>query len=141
MALDYFTWTGSPEYLPLAYSVADFWSQHFTNRSADGRVIVWPAQVLETYWCTYNPGTNQSAGWFSNCCEDDAPTVTGMHSLFERLLALPPALTTPQQRAAWAAFVAIMPLVPVANNTILPARVLSEGTHNSEGPELYAAHP
>ena len=114
---------------------------HYVNnsRSPDGRVTVWPAQVLETYWCTWDT----TAQNFTNCCADDAPTISGMIGLFEKLLALPAALTTPAQRAAWAAFVPQIPRLPLTADgaTIAAARVISDGSHNSEGPELYAMHP
>jgi hypothetical protein len=128
-------------YVPLAVSAGDFYLHHFNNRSAEGRVIVWPAQALEMWWCDFTPGTNGNEGYFSNCCEDDAPTVTGMMTVFSRLLALPESLTTAEQRAAWTAFGAIMPELPVSGGVILPARVLSNGTHNSEAPEFFAVHP
>ena len=64
-------------------------------------------------------------------------------TLFEKLLALPDAYTTAAQRAAWAAFVPKMPLLPVnaATKVIEPARIVQNGPHNGEGPELYAIHP
>ena len=64
-------------------------------------------------------------------------------TLFEKLLALPDAYTTAAQRAAWAAFVPKMPLLPVnaATKVIEPARIVQNGPHNGEGPELYANHP
>ena len=66
-----------------------------------------------------------------------------MITLFDKLLSLPDSLTTPEQRAQWQAFQALIPPLPVnaAGTTILPARVLSIGKHNNEGPELYAVHP
>lgn len=66
-----------------------------------------------------------------------------MMTLFEKLLALPPSLTTPAQRAAWAAFVPLMPLLPVdpATKVIQAARIVQNGPHNGEGPEVYAMHP
>jgi hypothetical protein len=64
-----------------------------------------------------------------------------MMAVFSRLLALPPALTTPAQRAAWGAFVPLIPELPVARGVLQPARVLSNGTHNSEAPEFFAVHP
>jgi len=141
MALDYFAATGDSRYLPLAFHAADYFMYHFLgNVSASGRVVIWPAQVLETYWCYFNTTT---ARW-DNCCEDDAPTISGMLTLFEKLLALPPGLTTPQQRASWAEFSSLrMPLLPLKpDGTIAPARVLSTGPiKNSEGPELFAMHP
>jgi len=140
MAMDYYTWTGDAQFLPLAFGAADFLLQHYANRSATtGRQVVWPAQVLETYWCEYDTTTNT----YVNCCEDDSPTVSAMHALAERLLALPPSVTTPAQRAAWGAWAAILPELPVAadGSTVLPARVVSSPSHNNEGPELYFIHP
>jgi hypothetical protein len=142
MALDFYAaGNGETTYLPLAFQAADYFMNHFLgNVSASGRVIVWPAQVLETYWCLYN---TTSQVW-DNCCEDDSPTISGMITLFEKLQALPPALSTPQQRAAWAEFASLrMPLLPLEpDGTIAPARVLSTGgKRNSEGPELFAMHP
>ena len=65
-----------------------------------------------------------------------------MMTLFEKLLALPDAYTTAAQRAAWAAFVPKMPLLPVnADKVIQAARIVQNGPHNSEGPEVYAMHP
>ena len=65
-----------------------------------------------------------------------------MMTLFEKLQALPDVYTSAEQRAAWAAFVPKMPLLPVnANKVIQPARIAQNGGHNSEGPELYAMHP
>ena len=54
MAIDFFTWTGDSAYLPLAFAAADFFMQHFPNRSSTGRVIVWPAQVCP--WAIYVVG-------------------------------------------------------------------------------------
>jgi hypothetical protein len=143
MALDYLSWTGDASraapYLPLAFSAADYFMFHF-NKSADGKkIVVFPAQVLETFWCDWQKGVG-----FTNCCEDDAPTISGMVTLFEKLLQLPvPALATQAQHDAWAAFVPLIPDLPLTpdGSSIAPARVLSSGKHNSEGPELYAMHP
>ena len=141
MALDFFAATGDAAYLPLAFHAADYFMNHFlANISASGRVVVWPTQVLETQWCFFNT----TIGTWDNCCEDDAPTISGMMTLFEKLRALPPALTTAAQRAAWDAFASVrMPALPLKpDGTIASARVLSSGgPRNSEGPELFAAHP
>lgn len=141
MALDYFSWTNDARYLPLAFAAADYLQFHFVANfnASTGRYFVFPAQVLETYWCDYN---ETSKAWV-NCCSDDAPTISGMMTLFEKLLALPDAYTTAAQRAAWAAFMSKMPQLPVnpATKVIQPARVVQNGPHNSEGPEIYAIHP
>jgi hypothetical protein len=65
MALDYYAYTGDPTYLHIAFSAADFLTQHFTNRSETGQVVIWPAQVLETYWCNY--GKHQSLSITASC--------------------------------------------------------------------------
>jgi len=143
MALDFFAATGDASYLPLAFHAADYFMHHFGgNATAGGRVVVAPAQVLETYWCTWNATAgNWSA---SDCCADDAPTISGMMTLFEKLRALPAGAASDAQRAAWAAFADVrMPALPLKpDGTVAPARVLgADGAHNGEGPELFAAHP
>ena len=139
MALDFYAATGDARYLPLAFGAADYFMHHFNTSSATGRAVIFPAQVLESWWCEWDT----AARAWSNCCEDDSPTISGMMTLFEKLRALPPALTTPAQRAAWDSFAALrMPDLPLEpDGTIAPARVLSTGTHNGEGPTLYIAHP
>ena len=66
-----------------------------------------------------------------------------MAALIERLLALPPRFATDAQRAAWAAFQAILPELPLSADgaAIAPGRVVNNCGHNGEGPELYAVHP
>jgi hypothetical protein len=139
MALDYYNWFGSEKYLPLAFAAADYFMGHYSVNSTTGRVVVFPAQVLETYWCDFDTTTQQ----FTNCCSDDSPTISGMYTLFEKLLQLPPTVSTPAQRAAWSNFFTrpLIPELPVVNDIIIPARILQNGGHNSEGPELYAMHP
>jgi len=144
MALDYLSWTGDvplfkARYLKLATQAAEFFMHHFKNTSEDGRVMVWPAQVLESYWCTFDPPSQS----FVNCCANDSPTISGMMTLFEKLLQLPPDIVTPQETAAWKAFRDnLLPALPLdAAGNIAPAKILSTGSHNSEGPELFAIHP
>lgn len=89
----------------------------------------------------WNPGNI-----FSPCCQDDAPSVSAMMTLFTKLLELPEELTTPQQRAEWQAFADRIPSLPTWTPTpsgpaIAAAAVISQGVHNSEGPELYPIHP
>jgi hypothetical protein len=83
---------------------------------------------------------------FTNCCENDSPTISGMIGLIAKLIALPAGLATSTQRAAWQHFRDnLMPLLPIITspdgNVIAPAEVVSTGKHNGEGPELYAIHP
>ena len=147
MVLDYFLWTNNTArlapYLKIATQAANYFMYHYKNSTADGKVIVWPAQVLETWWCTYTVGVG-----FENCCEDDSPTISAMQILFEKLLSLPAELTTETERETWRKFLSLrVPSLPLGPNifnktVILPARVLSSGgKHNDEGPELYPIHP
>jgi hypothetical protein len=147
MALDYLLWTNdaagfAARYAVIATQAAEYFMHHFLNnsRSADGRITVWPAQILESWWCDYDPA---SGNFSSNCCANDAPTISGMLTLFEKLLSLPDPLVTPAQRAAWTAFSALIPALPLSADgaTIVPGEVMSNGGHNGEGPELFAMHP
>jgi len=140
MAVDYYAWTNdlaaAAKYVPIATKTLDFYAAHYPNRSADGKMVIWPTQVLETWWCAW-------PGW-EDCCENDQPQVAALHALTARVLAIPEAsgLLTPAQRATYAALQAILPPLPVdPDGTYAAAAVLSASTHNSEGPWLYATHP
>jgi hypothetical protein len=129
------------QYLPIATLAADFFRQHYLNRTTDGKYVIWPTQALETYWCAgWNTQTNQPP---DNCCVDDMPTLSGIYSLLEKLLQLPGNLTTPQQRSEWSTFLSSLPALPLTpdGTKLAAARVISTGVHNSETPELYATHP
>ena len=139
MALDYFASTGDTTYLPIAFSAADYFSQHYLANVTDGKISIFPTQVLETWWCAWDTA---SESW-TPCVADDSPTISGMMTLFEKVLALPPALVPPASRARYASFVSMIPDLPLnADGTIALARVnQNSGSHNNEGPELYAMHP
>ena len=66
-------------------------------------------------------------------------------SLFHRLLQLPEEtnLITPEQRASYQSFLAILPPLPLQpdGQHYAPAQVVSSGSHNAEVPELFAVHP
>jgi hypothetical protein len=140
MALDLYLHTGNltqaQRYVPIATNTLDFIATFYKNRSADGKLLIWPTQVLESWWCDW-------PGW-SNCPQNDMPTVAAATALAARLLALPQAsgLITPAQRAAYEALAAILPALPAANGTWLNADVLSNnGPGHREVAELYPAHP
>jgi len=142
--------------LTLALAVADYYTQHFALNASSGRVVVYPTQVLESFWCTWSNASQK----FVDCCSDDTPTVSGMMTLFEKLLALPAGLLTPTQRTAFSTFATRIPELPIVveknssssssnsgsspynNDTLIaPGRILSDRRHNHEGPEHYAIHP
>ena len=96
MVLDAWEYTGDDryltKYLPLATLTVDFFRQHYVNRTEDGRVVVWPTQALESFWCQ---GWNVTeARPPDNCCVNDMPTVASLHALVRRLLALPARFST-----------------------------------------------
>ena len=122
-------------YLPIATLTLDFYISRYTNKTAGGGFLLWPTLVLETYWCEW-------PGW-DNCCENDMPQLAGLTALSEAVLGLPEGHLTPGQRAAYAALAASLPVLPTTPDGALyaPAEVVSSGSHNSEVPELYGAHP
>lgn len=124
------------EYLPIATLSLDFYINHYKgNKTADGKFLLWPTQVLESYWCEW-PGT-------SNCCENDLPQLSGLIALSEAVLALPEKYLTPAQRVRYVTLAASLPKLPTTANgsQYAPAWVTSSPSHNSEVPELFGAHP
>lgn len=142
--LDHFLYTRNAEalarYLPLATATADFFRQHYHNRTAQGKYLIWPTQALETWWCEWDTARDRPQ---DNCCQNDMPTVAGLYSLLQKLLALPAGTVTAAQRAEWQTFLGELPPLPKSadGKMLSPAAVLSSGKHNSETPELYAVHP
>ena len=144
MALDYFWMTQdvarSAAYIPFATSYVDYYLSQYKNRSADGRLIIWPAQVLESWWCEWE------ARFSPACSQNDLPNVAALTSLVRGVLALPAdsGLLTPAQRAKYTALAAILPPLPreAGGAMYAVAEVIStDGGHNSEGPTLYGTHP
>jgi hypothetical protein len=148
MSIDYYWHTldleNSARYIPFATNYVDFYASHYTNRSEDGKLIIWPSQVLESWWCEW-PGTPGVDYNPAKCCENDLPNVAALRSLTLRLLQLPEAtgLLTPDQRSRYAALATILPDLPLeADGTYAVAgHVTTDAGHNSEGPWLYATHP
>jgi hypothetical protein len=141
MALDYFWQTmdfsTAARYIPIATHSLDFFMTHFLNRTADGNLMIWPSQVLETYWCDW-PGWNSST-----CATNDLPQLAAVAALASGLLQLPidSGLLTPAQRAAYAAFERIIPPLPNNGTIFVPAQSYDHVMHNVETPEMYGSHP
>jgi hypothetical protein len=81
MAFDYLNWandssTFQSKYLKIPVQAANYFINHYKNTSADCRVIVWPAQVLEMWWCDWVNGT------YPDCCRNDAPSLSPMDIVF-----------------------------------------------------------
>jgi hypothetical protein len=125
-----------------AAAVLAYYDQHW-QRAPDGKLLLTPAQSIETYQLdAVNP----------------TPDIAGMKDVLPRLLGLPAALTTPQQRQDWTKLLADLPLIatgrthdgklprvlatqdPSGNTVVLPAEKYGP-TRNSENPQLYVIFP
>lgn len=129
--------------IPLADAALAYYDNHWP-RGANGKLRIAPAQSLETYQVdAVNP----------------TPDVAGLGHVARRLLNLPPALSTENQRKTWARLLADLPPIPIGTTTregklpramtqadpqgartILPAEQYGP-THNAENPQLYTAFP
>ena len=56
----------------------------------------------------------------SNCVLNDAPTVAALHSLLEKVLALPSAFGTAAEREVWKSYLAALPPLPQAGGVLQP---------------------
>lgn len=144
--LDYYDATGDAAFakkslVPFADAVVTFYDRHYP-RDAKGKILMAPAQSLETYQLiAVNP----------------TPDIAGLDAVLPRLLALPQQLTTDEQRTAWARTLKELPPIavgrtmngktpplgqgdPTGTPVILPAEKYGK-TSNKENPELYVAFP
>jgi alpha-L-fucosidase 2 len=114
--------------VPLADPLIAFLDQYWQKRDANGKIILEPAQSLETWHVAVNP----------------LPEVAGLRFLLPRLLALPKNISTEAQRSRWARILQELPPVPAADvggvKLLQPADKFS-ACANSENPELYAVFP
>ena len=123
--------------VPFATAILAYYDQHW-QRGPDGKILLSPAQSIETYQLdAVNP----------------TPDIAGMMDVLPRLLALPAALTSVQQRQAWTKLLADLPPIATGktkngklprqfgisdadgNEIILPAEKYGP-TRNSEMPAL-----
>jgi hypothetical protein len=119
--------------LPMAVSVLTYFDTRFA-RDAEGRVILDPAQSIETFWTGV---------------VNDLPTVAGLKEITARLCALPDKLTTAEQRTFFTRMQAAVPVLPLEEievdgakrTTIAPAQKYDRKRSNVENPELYAVWP
>jgi len=127
--------------VPFAEAVLAYYDRHWP-RGADGKIRFSPTQSIETYQLdAVNP----------------TPDIAAMEDVLPRLLALPGAMTSTQQRGAWKRLLADLPPIatgrthngklpqlaksdPEGTPTILPAEQYGP-TRNVENPQLYVAFP
>ena len=135
-ALDYHAYTGDDKYLEIAAAVVEYFGQ-YRPRNAEGKLVIYPTQALETYQCPDYPPNPK------NCATNDAPTVAGMTIVLEKLLQT--SYGSAAQRSAWTELQKAVPDLPTAtvkNETrLMPCEICPPKTSNVENPELYPVHP
>lgn len=133
LLLDYYEHTGDAKFLrdtalPAAREVLTFFDQQYKT-GPNGKLVMHPAQALETWWDCTNP----------------MPEVAGLHASTARLLALPEAATTAGERAFWRQLQAKLPELPTLRTddgkVMLAAAQSFQNKRNIENPELYAVFP
>jgi len=133
LLLDRYAYTGDAAFLhgtalPFIREILTYFDRHYAA-GPDGKLVMHPAQSLETWWEATNP----------------MPELSGLYAVTERCLALPEAQTTPEERAFWQALRAKLPPLPTMKSPegktqLAPAQTFAS-KHNCENPELYAVFP
>ena len=132
MMLDYYDHTLDAAFLadtllPVAHEILTFFDQQYKVDDR-GKLVMHPSQACETWWDCTNP----------------MPELAGLIAITERLLSLPQPLTTPEQRAFWAALRKKLPDLPTrevdGKRMLAPAGQFAT-KKNCENPELYAVFP
>jgi alpha-L-fucosidase 2 len=132
MMLDRYEHTLDEEFLkettiPFATEILTFFVEHY-GTDEDGKLVMHPAQALETWWECTNP----------------MDPVAGMRAVTDRLLGLPEHLTTPELRKFWADVEAKIPPLPTREyegETIFAPAEKFDMKKNGENPELYCVFP
>ena len=115
--------------VPFADAIFTYYGRHWPL-GPDGKILFSPMQSVETYQLdAVNP----------------TPDIAGLKNVVPRMLALPAALVSPQQRQAWSQLLAALPAIATGRShdgkqVILPAEKYGP-TRNVENPELYVAFP
>lgn len=113
--------------LPLAHEILTFYDLHY-KVDERGKIILEPAQALETWWDCRNP----------------MPEIAGILAVTERLLDLAGDKVSPEERALWQRMHNKMPELPTreveGKRMLAPAEKFAT-KRNIENPELYAVFP
>lgn len=129
--LEYYNFTENRQFLrdtllPFVGSTLRFYDQHYPVRN--GKLFIYPAQSLETYWDVLNP----------------TPEVAGLHRVLNELLKIKNLDSNMKKLALL--MVKRLPQVPVIDSVgkkviAVAEQVFSTKITNSENPELYAVFP
>ena len=130
--LDYYAYTEDDGFLtgtllPYTDEILAFFDLHY-KRDDNGKIVIHPAQALETWWDSTNP----------------MPEVAGLKFTLDKLTGLPKNLTTEKRRAFWKRLLGELPPIPIREidgaKALSPAELFANH-RNSENPELYAIFP
>lgn len=132
LALDYYEHTGDRAFvkdkaIPTGDAVVRFFDEHYKT-GPDGKLVMHPAQALETWWDSTNPMSE----------------LAGLYAVIDRLEALDDSLTTADQRAYWKTLRAKLPDLPMRDINGQPAFAPATkfaSKRNSENPEMYVVFP
>lgn len=132
MMLDRYEYTLDEKFLkettlPFATEVLKFFVEHYQT-DENGKLVMNPAQALETWWECTNP----------------MDPVSGMRAVTNRLLDLPEHLSSPELRQYWAQVQAKVPPLPTREykgETIFAPAEKFAVCKNGEVPELYCVFP
>jgi hypothetical protein len=115
--------------LPMAEEVLRYFDTRF-SKDAQGKIVLDPTQVVETYW---------------EGVVNDMPTTAGLIAITTRLAELPTELLTADQRTFFARMKAACPALPLetrdGKRQLAPAEKYVPKTSNVENGELYAVWP
>ncbi len=130
---DYYSYTQDAKFLketmlPMADEIITFFDEHY-KRDDNGKLHIWPAQALETWWDCTNP----------------MPEVAGLKYLLQKFSTLPKKSTSSKQRKQWKRLLGEVPAIPMreldnGKKTLSPAKKFDH-KGNIENPELYAVFP
>lgn len=132
LLLDYYEHTQDEAFLrdtalPAIRSVLTFFDRHYPLGD-DGKLVMHPAQALETWWDCTNP----------------MPEIAGLHAVTRRLLTLPEGVTSTEDRRFWQSLQGKLPELPTREEDgvrfLAPAAQFAN-KRNIENPELYAVFP
>lgn len=132
LLLDYYEYTEDETFLrrtalPAVNSVLVFFDRHYPLGD-DGKLVMHPAQALETWWDCTNP----------------MPEIAGLHAVTRRLLALREDLTSAEDRRFWRELQGKLPDLPIREEDgvrMLAPAARFANKRNIENPELYAVFP
>jgi len=130
MMINYVWYTGDAtfsEYMlaPMAREVLTFYDKHY-ERDRNGKLVLDPAQVLETFWIAVNP----------------APDIAGLHYILNAVLDM--EIGSNEDKQNWTRLLSELPPVPMhtvnGDTAIAPAEKY-EKLENFENGELYPVFP